>query len=336
MVPLKLRLRFNLLVAQVNYAASFNIARTTGNGNGGSSVHLALTNAKEQAEWLLDFWQDKRNQRALTGLWQDMYAAIYFAAKNIQVEWERAFSEQLEVKGLADDCELLPKVNMTLLARYENACALARRPCQHGGTHKKRMYEKALIELEVAVADTQLRAWAPMDPSLAELHDVDAVGRAGPDQFAALQLVERYKQLVGSRVPTSFLALSPFASYRDMLLARGIHNADQLRQTPISYFLVELNITPGEVARWRELAEVYRRVGAPPQAPGCAADRNALEVKAVGIVFLLMEMNLDSVAAMRDVLRFPDKLREILLDQGRPWAVAVPGEEEIHVWCARF
>ena len=63
---------------------------------------------------------------------------------------------------------------MTLLARYENACALTRGRKKHGAA-KAAEYGAALDELEIAVADPSMLMWARSDPSLAVLHDVDMV-----------------------------------------------------------------------------------------------------------------------------------------------------------------
>jgi hypothetical protein len=220
---------------------------------------------------------------------------------------------------------------MTLLARYENACALTRGRAKTGAA-KAEEYFAALDELEIAVADPGMLKWARSDPSLAELHDVDQVGQAcsgaqetpgaqvPPDPFT---IVARFKDLVGDPVPAEFLSLSPFAAYRDALALRGIHDAARLRRAQGRELCSELGITRGEVARWREVTDLYRMVCAcrPPGGNG-----------ATGAVFLLLEENLDSIAAVRDAPKPPANLHDKLLGRASGYAVVAPGEEEISTW----
>jgi hypothetical protein len=84
-----------------------------------------------------------------------------------------------------------------------------------------------------------------------------------------------------------------------------------------------LSITPGEVARWREVTDLYQMAGACP-----SPDANG----ATGAVFLLLQANLDSMAAVTGALASPAQLRHDLLDKAREWAVVAPGEEEIGTW----
>src|SRR5439155_363469 len=145
---------------------------------------------------------------------------------------------------------------------YENACALTR-GSKKRGAEKAAEYEAALDELEIAVADPAALVWARRDPSLAELHDVDVVGQAcrtagetaeekAATAAKAFEIVSRFKGLVGDPVPAGFLSLSPFASYREALALRGIHNPARLRQTRGRELRSELGITRGEVARAAE------------------------------------------------------------------------------------
>jgi hypothetical protein len=221
---------------------------------------------------------------------------------------------------------------MTLLARYENACALTRGRRKTGAA-KAEEYSEALDELEIAVADPVMLRWARADPSLAELHDVDQVRQAcstaqrtpaartaPPDP---VKIVARFKDLVGDPVPPDFLSLSPFAGYRDALALRGIHDAARLQRTRGRELRSELSITRGEVARWREVTDLYQMIGAcrPPGGNG-----------ATGAVFLLLQADLDSVSAVSDALKPSAKLRENLLSLARDWAVVAPGAEEISTW----
>jgi hypothetical protein len=290
--------------------------------------------AKTQVVYLLDFWSRQEMRDKYTGLWQSMYAAVNFAAKAIAAELHRTCGD-----GAADGIDYVDKesdlphgVNMTLLARYENACALTR----GRGADKAAEYEEALHELKIAVADPSMLMWARKDPSLAVLHDVDMVRQecstAGetPEEKAktaakAFDIVTRFKNLVGEPVPADFLLLSPFAAYQDALALRGIHDAARLHRTLGRELRSELKITRGEEARWREVTDLHRMADAKP-----AADENGN--RATGAVFLLLGANLDSVAAVRNALASPDKLRADLRDRARGWAVVAPGEEEIGTW----
>jgi hypothetical protein len=267
-----------------------------------------------------------------TVLWQSMYAAVNFAAKAIAAELCRTCGAEAGIQYAANERDLPHGVNMTLLARYQNACALTRDRRKQGAA-KAAEYSEALDELEIAVADPVMLRWARADPSLAELHDVDLVrqacstARETPEDAEtaakAFKVVARFKGLVGDPVPADFLSLSPFAAYRDALALRGIHDAARLRRTPGRELRSELNITDGVVARWREVTDLYQMVGAcrPPGGNG-----------ATGAVFLLLKADLDSVAAVRDALQPPAKLRENLRGLARDWAVVAPGEEEVGTW----
>jgi hypothetical protein len=56
--------------------------------------------------------------------------------------------------------------------------------------------------------------------------------------------------------------------------------------------------------------------------------------RATGAVFLLLQANLDSVAAVSSALASPEKLRKDLRGLARGWAVVAPGEEETGAWGA--
>jgi hypothetical protein len=328
-LPLRLRSCFNMIVACVNYAISVTAGPDEAADR--NKAHAALMKAKEQVVYLLDFWSEKEMRDKYTVLWQSMYATANFAAKAIAAELLRTCGEEAGITYAANPSDLPHGVNMTLLARYENACALTRGRAKTGAA-KAEEYFAALDELEIAVADPVMLKWARADPSLAELHDVDQVGQAcagaqetpgakpPPDPFT---IVARFKDLVGDPVPPDFLSLSPFADYRGALALRGIHDAARLRRTQGRELCSELGITRGEAARWREVTELYRMVCArrPPGGNG-----------ATGAVFLLLEENLDSIAAVRDALKPPANLHDKLLGRASDFAVVAPGEEEISTW----
>ena len=196
------------------------------------------------------------------------------------------------------------------------------------GAAKAAEYWEALDELEMAVADPVMLRWARRDPSLAELHDVDLVRQACSTAGEAVapsdtfKIVARFKDLVGDPVPSDFLSLSPFAAYRDALALRGIHDAARLQRTRGRELCSELSITPGEVARWREVTDLYQVIGT------CQPGGNG----ATGAVFLLLQADLDSVSALCDALKPPGGLQENLLDRARDWAVVAPGNQEIGTW----
>jgi hypothetical protein len=206
--------------------------------------------------YLLDFWSKREMRDKYTALWQSMYAAVNFAAKAIAAELHRTCDpgEEAGIAYAEKESDLPHGVNMTLLARYLDACALTRGREKQGAA-KAREYTAALDELEIAVADPVVLRWARVDLSLAELHDIDQVRQAcadaqeTPEPVAetAFKIVARFKDLVGDLVPADFLSLSPFAAYRDALAMRGIHNAAELRQTSARRLRSELSITPGEV-----------------------------------------------------------------------------------------
>jgi hypothetical protein len=328
-LPLRLRSRFNMILAYVNYAASL-----TGKQPDEAALRraacAALMKAKTQVVYLLDFWSRQEMQYKYTALWQSMYASVYFAAESISAELHRTCDddEAARIPNAKEAHYLLHAVNWPPLARYEYACCLTRGRRKLGAA-KAAEYAEALNELEMAVADPVMLRWARRDPSLAELHDVDQVRQACADAQETLEvartafkIVARFKDLVGDPVPADFLSLPPFAAYRDALLLRGIHDAAELRQTPTRRLRSELSITLGEVALWLRVTDLYEMVGA------CRSSGDG----ATGAVFLLLRANLDSVSALCDALKRPGNLREELLSLARDWAVVVPGEQEIGTW----
>jgi uncharacterized membrane protein YgcG len=331
-LPLRLRSCLNLIVAYVNYAIL--TAGRPGQAGPRSEACAALTKAKTQVVYLLDFWEKEGMQDKYHVLWQSMYAAVYFAAKSIAAELHRTCcdGEVARIPHVEEGSTLPDGVNMTLLARYEHACCLTRGRMKQGAA-KAAEYGQALDELEIAVADPIMLRWARRDPSLAELHDVDLVRQACSTAGEAavppdpVKIVARFKDLVGAPVPSDFLSLSPFAPYRDALALRGIHDAARLQRMRDRELRSELSITPGEVARWREVTDLYEMICAcqPPGGDG-----------ATGAVFLLLQADLDSVSAVCDALKPPEKLRENLLSLARDWAVVAPGEEEVGTWGARL
>ena len=182
MWPLRLRLRFNLLAAFLNDAASFDRQEVRPRSDSptiskdAATVRCVLYGAAEQAGHLVVFWQNRENRKAFPELWQDMAEAVTMAAKAVRVEWSRRFSDEMVVgwkERRADGAG--EKVKMTLLARYEHACTLIGEAAIPAGPPKPKLYTQALDELQMVVAVQYYRAWARSDPSLADLHDIDKV-----------------------------------------------------------------------------------------------------------------------------------------------------------------
>jgi hypothetical protein len=182
MWPLRLRLRFNLLAAFLNDAASFGRQEVRPRSDSPdidkvtATVRDVLYGAAEQAGNLVVFWQNRENRRTFPELWQDMAEAVTFAARAIIVEWERRFSDPMVVgwaESRANDAE--EKVKVTLLARYEHACTLIGQAAVPAEPPQPKLYTQALDELQMVTAVRYYRTWARSDPSLTDLHDIDKI-----------------------------------------------------------------------------------------------------------------------------------------------------------------
>jgi hypothetical protein len=351
MWPLRLRLRFNLLVALLNYAAAFgrpNIRRVLAEvaaNSDAAKARDALCEAETQARHLIVFWRNRENQKAFPGLWRDMYAAVDAAAEAIKAEWGRRFADPMIVGWQADeDPDPGKQVKMTLLARYEHACSLVGRAASstwRPQSERLDLYKQALDELEMATAAPSLRAWARADPSLADIHDIDWIRMASTpgqrvDTAEAFRLVDRFKRMVGDPIPADFLDLSPFAGKREDIEQRGIHTAAQLSRVSAATLVTELCITSGVASRCLEVADLYKRLLNVPPASNLGAATANHEAMTTALVFLLLEIDLDSVARVRAALDQPAQLRKDLLDQARAWAVVAPGQQEVSSWQASF
>ena len=356
--PLRLRLRFNLLVTQLNYAAGFGrpavrqVPADVAAGSDAAAARKALSDAAKQARHLLAFWQNRANQQALPELWRDSSAAVDAAAEAIEAEWGCRFTDRVNTGWrAAGSRDADRQVKKTLLARYEHACSLvgfAAGSAWRPQAERLRLYTDALDELEMATAAPNLRVWARTDPSLTDIHDIDGIRRASTagQRIAtadAFRLAGRFKQMVGDPVPADFLDLPPFAAQRAAIEQRGIHDAAQLRQQQLPDLVSELGITTAVAARWHAVADVYLRLrDLPPastlsDAPGTLGGASARDQMTTALAFLLLTDNLDTVQAVRAALD-PDssRLRERLLDLGRGWAVVAPGQQEAGTWQAGF
>jgi hypothetical protein len=395
MWPLRLRLRFNLLICLLNEAASLLNEAVPPHQSGesqrlygpvvdknGQRACVVLEAAAEQAGHLVVFWQDPENQQALPELWEDMDAAVTIAAKAVKVAWKRRFYYPLKVgwnENGPDGVRKEPK--MTLLARYQQACMLVGCAAISAGRCQSYLYTQALDDLQMVTSVPEYRTWARTDPSLAELHDVDRINSVlGPTDtddckcsddcmpeaaqvplpsatmkalaaeyvsgppLSASGIAGRFKGMTGDSCPADFLALPPFDGYRAAIEARGIHGAAdlsrkaaELNHRTVATLVSELNITGDVAARWLKLADLYTWLREVPPASPRAEDTADRDKITTALVFLLMKANLDSPEALRQKLQEEgdDKFgqfRASLIDCARPWAVVVPGTQDIACW----
>jgi hypothetical protein len=340
MWPLRLRLRFNLLAAKLNEAASFERQDERPRSDGTdvdkdkvmAEIRKVLYDAAEQAGRLVVFWQNLENQKAFPELWEDMDVAVTIAAEAVKVEWVRRFGYPMKVswKEEKKDPGDHKQAKVTLLARYERACTLVGCAAISAGDKQSQLYAQALDVLEMVAAVRDFRTWASTDPSFAELHDIDKIERtlhptvaadgklvevlapcttkgalsaeyAGP-VASAPDIVCRFKSLTGKPCPADFLALSPFTEHRAAIEERGIHSAAALRDKAAT-LVSELGITNDVAARWREVADLYVWLQGVPPASGQATDPAKQDRITTALVFLLMKTNLDSLPALQQELQ---------------------------------
>jgi hypothetical protein len=338
-------------------------------------ARLVLEAAAEQAGHLVIFWQNPENQRALPELWEDMDAAVTIAAKAVKMAWERRFNCALKVswkENRPDDVLKRPK--MTLVARYEHACTLVGYAAISTGRRQSSIYSQALDELEMVTAVQEHRTWARTDPSLAELHDVDriksvlrspaatdggskiimvpslsatvnalAAEYASGPLLSDCDIASRFKTLTGDPCPVDFLALPPFARRRAEIEDRGIHSAADLSRKAAELdgksaegVVSGLGITGDVATRWLNVTDLYTWLRDLPPASK-AKDTAKQDKITTALVFLLLRAEVDSLPALRRELRKGlDQFRERLLDCARPWAVVVPGIDDIRCWLETY
>jgi hypothetical protein len=371
MWPLRLRLRFNLLAAKLNEASWFE-RRDDGprpnsldvdNDKDLARVREVLCEAAEQAGHLVVFWQDPENQKAFPELWDDMAVAVTISAEAVRVEWERRFIDRMDDSWKeCEDRSDRKQAKITLAARYGQACTLVGCAAISAENQRSQLYTQALQVLEMVMAVQDFRTVARTDPSFAELHDIDKIERvlrpasalgcrpetvkelapcatkeALADKYAsplasAHDIADLFKGLTGDPCPADFLALSLFTGHRPAIEERGIHNAAALRQKagPLAS---ELSITNDVVARWLEVADLYTWLRTVPPAFDEAEDAAKRDTITTALVFLLMKLSLDSLPALRQELNNgPGQFRARLIDCARPWAIVVPGEQDIRCW----
>ena len=96
MTPLRLRIRFNLAVALINYAAAFMpgvVARPLSSDPACEPVRTALLRAASQTRRLIYYWTYERNRRTYPDLFEDMADPVAFVAWNVTAEWQRQFRD---------------------------------------------------------------------------------------------------------------------------------------------------------------------------------------------------------------------------------------------------
>jgi hypothetical protein len=373
MWPLRLRLRFNLLAAKLNEAASSERRDDRPSSDSpeidkdAAEVRDALKVAADQAGHLVVFWQGLENQKAFPELWDDMDVAVTIAAEGVRVEWARRFSDSMKVSWKeSKDPGDHKQAKVTLLARYQQACTLVGCAAISAGEQGRQLYTQALHVLEMVAAVPYFRTWARIDPSFAELHDIDKVEKAlhptaaaggKPETVevlapcatkealaaeypspleSAYDIVHLFKSLTGDPIPADFLALPPFTKHRAAIEERGIHSAAALGEKATT-LVSELGITADVADRWLKVADLYTWLQGVPPASDKTTDMAKRDRITTALVFLLMKANLDSVPALRHELQQErgnghGQFRAGLIDCARPWAVVVPGEEVIDHW----
>ncbi len=328
-----------------------------------AEVRDALRVAAEQAGHLVVFWQDPENRKAFPELWDDMDGVVTIYAEAVRVEWERRFTDQMEDSWKeCEDRSDHKQAKITLLARYEQACTLAGCAAISAENQRSQLYTQALHVLDMVTAVRDFRTVARTDPSFAELHDIEkiekvlcsanAVGgdpetvkklapcatkEALADKYAsplgsAPDIVERFKSLTGDPCPADFLALPLFTKHCAAIEEHGIHNAAALRQKAAT-LASEPSITDDVVARWLEVAELYTWLHTVRPACDPVNDAAKRDTITTALVFLLMKADVDSLPALRQELNNGLGLfRARLIECARPWAVVVPGEQDIRCW----
>jgi hypothetical protein len=342
MTPLRLRVRFNLMVALLNYATMFPLApagRAHSPADDGKNVCYALKRAVGEARRLIVYWSDDGNIKEYPELWRDMTDAISFAFDAIEAEWSRRFTDPL-TPGWPGTRPPQTGRQMTLLARYERGCARIGQAAVAAKADQPGLYDQALEDLEMATSVRHRKLWARNDPSLQAMQDVTAIqaayvagspaGDPADGQFDAHAFVKQFKSLVGDPVPLEFLALEPLAKYRAQLEERGIHTAGQLASVTLA---TELSITDLVATRLTNLGTLYTLLRRLPPATG-SKDADAI---ATSMTFLLLAVNIDTEDRLRTKLGSgadDDDLRSLLLETSRAWNIVAPTVTDIAAWRA--
>jgi hypothetical protein len=300
------------------------------------SARDALRSAAGQAAELASFLNARKTRKSYPELWDELCAAVSYVVDAIDIAWRRRFTDASPVAAAVDSRTIPTTTKVTLLARYEHACELVARAAI--GDRSAERYAEALSELEMAMADHSIKEWAPADPTMAELHDIDQVTqilagqRTDPGALAAYRLVRRFKDLIGSPAPVDFPALATFAAHHDALTRCGIYTAARFSAMLPAQIVLELGASAGEAARLLEIARLYGLLRDASAVSGQVAITGDADKRAAAMTFLLLEAQLDRLADLRDALASPAELKERLIGSARGWAVAAPGEQELLGW----
>jgi hypothetical protein len=304
--------------------------------DGAQNAGQALRRAAGEARRLIVYWSDDGNIKEYPELWRDMTDAITFAFEAIEAEWNRRFTDPL-TPGWPGTRRPTTGRQMTLLARYERACARIGQAAVADKADQSGLYDEALEDLEMATSVRHRKVWARKDPSLQAMHDVTAIqaaytagssaGDQADGQFDAHAVVKHFKSLVGDPVPPDFLTLEPLAKYRTQLEERGIHTAAQLAAVALDAELIPDLV----VTRLRNLGTLYTLLRRLPPATG-SKDAAAI---ATGMTFLLLAVNIDTTELLKSDLGSEandDALRSRLLETSRAWSIVAPTVADIAAW----
>jgi hypothetical protein len=300
---LRLRVLFNLTVAWLNYAELVLVRGAADQDL--PSRDEALKHADNYVSKLLESLQLGKKVKSLDSLVKEIEAASWYFKDMIRLAQQEAASQR-------KISEASPPKASSMLARYERACWLV----------ANEEWSEALAEIDMVRHDPSIRVWARQDPFFERLHQLP---------YDSGRWARQFKADVGDPIPGDFLDLAPFIAHKGALQQRGIYTAVQLRQSRTSFLLSELGITVGVAHRWYTLAELYRSLTEMPPS-----DTNDQAAKAVGILFLLLAVNVDSIAELtprleeNNIESFGDKL----LDAARPFAVVAPTVAELRAWVA--
>jgi tetratricopeptide (TPR) repeat protein len=199
----------------------------------------------------------------------------------------------------------------TARLHYYRACTKA----------EQRDCEGALETLKSAVIDPDLKRWARIDASFAELRDPDRLHHPDHREHSA-----RFYELVGEPGPSRFTALPPFAAHDDALRAAGIHDAHELlRLTSTPWrrarLTRELEVPQLVVRRWRQIAELGAVKGGP----------------SVAQLDLLLAADVDSLTELRRRITDHEasgQLIKRLKEKAVGRAVPPPSEQTLLAWAA--
>jgi hypothetical protein len=179
----------------------------------------------------------------------------------------------------------------------------------------------ALEILKHAVIDPDLKQWARIDASFAELRDPDHPHHPNHPEHSA-----RFYALVGEPGPSRFTTLPPFAAHDDALRAAGIHDAhDLLRLTSTPWRRARLaralQIPQLVVRRWRQIAELGAIKGGP----------------SVAQLDLLLAADVDSLTELRRRTTNDEATGQLikrLKEKAVGRAVPPPSEQTLRAWAA--